>query len=130
MRISSLALLTLILAAAVDIGWAVDGDDTSHGRALFERRCGGCHALDSNKIGPPLRRSFGQRAGANQKFPYSDALQKARLVWDEATLDRWLTDSESLIPDSDMSFRLERADERTAIIRYLKKLSTEAERRR
>lgn len=125
---SSIALLVLSLASAIDNAWAVDGNDTSRGRELFEKRCGGCHALDNNKIGPPLRRSFGQHAGANRKFPYSDALQKARLVWDEETLDRWLTDSESVVPESDMSFRLERADERAAIIRYLKQLSTEAGR--
>lgn len=128
MRISSIAFLVVSLAGGVDNGWAVDGNDTSRGRELFEKRCGGCHTLDDNKIGPPLRKSFGQRAGANRRFPYSDALQKARPVWDEQTLDRWLMDSESVVPDTDMSFRLDRADERAAIIRYLKQLSTEAGR--
>jgi cytochrome c len=43
-------------------------------------------------------------------------------VWDEATLDRWLIDPEALVSDNDMGFRLSRAEERSAIIAYLKQL--------
>jgi cytochrome c len=39
---------------------------------------------------------------------------------DDASLDKWLTDSESLIPDNDMDFRVPKADERTDIIRFLR----------
>jgi cytochrome c len=35
-------------------------------------------------------------------------------------LDRWLTDPEQVVPGNDMAFRLIKADERAAIIAYLK----------
>ncbi len=62
--------------------------DPKPGRDVFERRCTGCHALDSAKTGPPLRRVFSRRSAADPQFPYSDALKKAQITWDAATLDR------------------------------------------
>lgn len=53
----------------------------------------------------------------------SDAVKNASLTWDESTLDRWLTDTESVIPDNDMTFRLNDAAERANIIAYLRQLS-------
>ncbi len=93
------------------------------GGELFEKRCAGCHALDSAKAGPPLRRSFARRAAIDASFPYSDALRKAQLTWDEAALDKWLRDPDSLVPGNDMSFRLDNSEERSAIISYLKELA-------
>jgi cytochrome c2 len=40
-----------------------------------------------------------------------------------SALDRWLTDTESVIPDNDMTFRLNDPAERAKIIAYLKQLS-------
>ena len=93
------------------------------GRDLFEKRCTGCHALDNVKMGPPLRHVFSQRSGDDPKFPYSDALKKARITWDATNLDRWLSNPDAVVPDNDMSFRLNNAEERAAIIAYLKELS-------
>jgi cytochrome c len=44
-------------------------------------------------------------------------------MWDESTLDRWLTDTESIIPDNDMAFRLNDPADRANIIAYLRQLS-------
>ena len=44
------------------------------------------------------------------------------VTWDEAALDKWLADPDSLVPGSDMSFRLDNAAERADIIAYLKQL--------
>jgi len=54
---------------------------------------------------------------------YSDAVKAAAVTWDEATLDRWLTDSETVVPDNDMAFRLNDPAERANIIAYLRQLS-------
>ncbi len=94
--------------------------DAAAGRAVFERRCTGCHALDHEKVGPRLAGVVGRKAGAVSNFPYSDAVKKASVVWNETTLDKWLTDPDSVIPDSDMAFRLDNAVERAAIIAFLK----------
>ena len=53
-------------------------------------------------------------------FKYSAALQSAHVTWDDDSLDKWLTDTDSLIADNDMAYRVPKADERADIIRYLK----------
>ena len=90
------------------------------GKALFEKRCGGCHALDRDKEGPRLGGVYGRKAGTIDSFQYSDALKNSKVTWSDTTLDRWLTDTEKLVPNNDMSFHVESADERAAIIAYLK----------
>jgi cytochrome c len=92
----------------------------SAGKAAFEHRCGGCHALDHDKEGPRLGSVYGRAAASNSSFPYSDALRRSGLTWNGETLDRWLADSEKLVPGTDMTMRVLNADERAAIIAYLK----------
>jgi cytochrome c len=96
--------------------------DEERGKNLFVRRCSGCHALDVNKEGPKLRGVYGRHAAAVADFPYSDALKKTGARWDEATLDGWLADPDAMAPDTDMAFRLKDAEERKAVIAYLKTL--------
>jgi cytochrome c len=123
MRRNLMKLAIGVLAAAFAlIGAAVSKPDANRGRDLFQRRCTGCHTLDRLKAGPPLRSVFGRPAARDAQFPYSDALKQARVSWDEVTLDKWLTDPESLVPGNDMSFRLDNAAERADIIAYLKQL--------
>jgi cytochrome c len=90
------------------------------GKQAFDRRCGGCHAMDRDKEGPRLCGVYKRAAASSQSFSYSEALRKSGLTWDDETLDRWLTDSEKLVPATDMPVRVESAAERAAIIAYLK----------
>jgi cytochrome c len=90
------------------------------GKALFEKRCGGCHALDRDKEGPRHGGVYGRVAGTIDSFQYSEALKSSRIKWTEETLDKWLTDTEKLVPNNDMTFHVERTDERSEIIAYLK----------
>lgn len=94
------------------------------GKALFEKRCGGCHALDRDKEGPRLGGVYGRVAGSVDSFQYSDALKKSKVRWADDTLDKWLTDTEKLVPNNDMTFHVEKAGERSAIIAYLKRNSS------
>jgi cytochrome c len=89
-------------------------------KALFEKRCGGCHALDRDKKGPRLGGVYGRTAGSVESFQYSDALKNSRVKWTEETLNKWLIDTEKLVPNNDMTFHVEKADERSEIIAYLK----------
>jgi cytochrome c len=97
--------------------------DATKGNELFQRRCGGCHSLDRPMERPRLRGVYGRRSGATPDFQYSDALKNARITWNDTTLDKWLTDTEGLVPDNDMTFRVPNAEERRQIIAYLKTLS-------
>jgi cytochrome c len=123
--IASMALVVLTLAVSSAVlpseAEAQGGQD---GQALFQRRCSGCHALDADHEGPRLRGVVGRAAGTVKTFQYSEALKNAKHTWDEANLDKWLTDTESVVPDNDMSFRVPKQEERAAIISYLRSLST------
>jgi len=120
----------LSLVAVTGIGLAQAGPaaanlagDADRGKILFEKRCTGCHGLDRDKEGPRLRGVYGRRAGGVSDFPYSDAVKDAHLTWDDASLDRWLADTEAVIANNDMAFRVPSAVERADIIAFLRSAS-------
>ena len=76
-----------------------------------------------NQTRAPLRGVYGRAAGRDPRFTYSDAVKATPVTWDESTLDRWLTDTENVIPDNDMAFRLNNPVDRANIIAYLRQLS-------
>lgn len=117
--IATLALVTPHFSQASDAQAA----DPAKGKVLFEKRCTGCHNLDRDLEGPRLRGVYGRKAGSVAGYKYSDALHHAEVTWDEATLDKWLTDPDALIPDNDMEFHVAKADERAGIIAYLRQSS-------
>ena len=122
MQSKTIPSLALALGALFLVALA-SGDtkaDAVAGRVVFEKRCTGCHALDRDKEGPRLAGVVGRKAGSVPSFHYSDAVKKAAVVWNEAALDKWLTDPDKMIPDSDMAFHLDKPDERAAIIVFLK----------
>ncbi|HUA62612.1 MAG TPA: c-type cytochrome [Verrucomicrobiae bacterium] len=96
--------------------------DGSGGKVIFEKRCTGCHGLDTDKAGPRLRGVFGRKAASVASFQYSEALRKSGITWDAGSLDRWLADPDAFVKDTDMAFRVVSEQERSAIIRYLKEL--------
>jgi cytochrome c len=54
-------------------------------------------------------------------YQYSVAMQKAHLVWDAATLDKWLTKPTDLVPGTAMAFAgLPSEKDRQAVIAYLR----------
>lgn len=95
-------------------------DDAERGKIVFEKRCTGCHTIDSNREGPRLRGVFGRKAGTVPGFRYSTELKTSGTIWDEASLDKWLTDTDAMIPNNQMGFRVPKASERADIIAYLK----------
>jgi cytochrome c len=114
------AFLFLTTPAQVRAVGAQSTGDADAGKVLFEKRCGGCHSLDANKEGPALRHAYGQKAGSVSTFKYSKALLTAGVTWDDTTLDKWLTSTDSVAPENDMDFQIASATERVNIIRYLK----------
>jgi cytochrome c len=118
--ISKIALASGAALLAAFAAFGGEKGDPIAGRSAFEKRCTGCHALDHEKAGPRLAGVVGRKAGTVSGFPYSDAVKKSEVVWTETVLDKWLTDPETVIPDTDMAFRLDNSDERAAIISFLK----------
>jgi cytochrome c len=99
---------------------SANSGDPVRGKELFEKRCGGCHSLDADKEGPRLHTVYGRKAGSIPTFKYSGALKSAQFTWDAVSLDRWLTDTESVLPDNNMDFHVPKADERADIIEFLR----------
>jgi cytochrome c len=96
------------------------------GAALFKQQCATCHATnlsDPPRQGPPLLHVIGRQAGKLEGFHYSPALAQAGFAWDEARLDAWLRDPQSVIPGAIMPYRQAKAETRAAIIAYLKELN-------
>lgn len=96
------------------------------GERAFQR-CAACHAISDTTrgdyAGPPLGGVMGRRAGTVRGFAYSDALKGAGrdgLVWDEATLDRFIADPEAAVPGTSMPYVGGPASDRRAVIAWLK----------
>jgi cytochrome c len=94
--------------------------EAGRGKVLFEKRCSGCHALTQNKEGPQLQGVYGRTSGTTAGFDYSAALKKTQVVWDEKSLDKWLTDPDAFIPGNNMDFLVSNPQERLDLICYLK----------
>ncbi len=117
------AVVILLAISAPQGGFSQSGavsGDPQRGKELFERRCGACHSLDKDKEGPRLGDVFGRKAGTISTFKYSDSLRSAHVVWNEASLDKWLVNTDSVVPENDMDFHLPKADERADIIQFLR----------
>jgi cytochrome c len=93
------------------------------GADIYEAKCGACHSLDANRIGPKHRDVFGRKSASVPGFHYSEALKKLNVVWNAQTLDRWLQNPTAMARGTAMGYRLGSAQERADVIAYLKQQS-------
>lgn len=50
-------------------------------------------------------------------------MKASNITWDAASLDQWLADPDKIVPNSDMAFRVPKAEERKDVIAFLQQLS-------
>jgi cytochrome c len=70
-------------------------------------QCAACHAVAKGAphgLGPNLWGVAGTKAGEIKDYEFSPALKASGLVWDEATLDKWIANPRALVPGTKMSF--------------------------
>ena len=118
----AIAGMSVLLALALSPCVAHANDDA---KRQFLTSCGVCHAIEKDaapRQGPNLLGIIGRKAGQVPEFKYSEALAKADLTWDEATLDRWIEDAAAVQPGTVMAYRQRDPDKRKLIIAYLKTL--------
>jgi cytochrome c len=117
---AAVVLAAAISAALAETAWAggLTGDP-NRGETLYEA-CQDCHSLDKNDVGPRHRGVFGRKAASLPDYDYSDALKSANIVWNEETLDKWLTDPQAVAPGAKMFFHLDNPQDRADVIAYLK----------
>jgi cytochrome c len=113
-------MLTALMALAVPHANA-DGD-AAHGQQIYESRCIACHSPDANRVGPMHRGVFGRKAGSLPNYSYSKALKATDFVWNDETLDKWLTNPQAFVPGQKMNFKVAKAEDRADLIAYLKTL--------
>ncbi|MFV3126623.1 c-type cytochrome [Niveispirillum sp. KHB5.9] len=116
------AVLATVMAACFQSAMAQTAPDK--GERLY-LRCRTCHEVAAgkpNKVGPNLNGFWGKPAGHVEGFKYSPALRESGVVWDEKTLDVWLTHPTSLIKGTTMAFiGLPDKADRDALIAYLRR---------
>lgn len=120
----ALAMLALAVPAAaqspVQTSRTPAIGDAARGEQLYHSRCGACHSLDANRVGPRHRGVFGRQVASVNDFQYSPALRTRSFVWDADMLDRWLTNPIALVPGTTMGFRVPAARDRADIIAWLR----------
>ena len=94
--------------------------DAARGKAVFEKRCTGCHAMEADREGPRLAGVFGRKAGSVAGFDYSPALKNSGMTWNEVTLEKWLTDPDVMVPSNNMGIAVPKAQERADLVAYFK----------
>ena len=130
MRVRPLFVVGLLIAALGTplpgaAGHAEDGN-AARGQRAFQR-CFACHSVDPDEPaklqGPNLSRIIGRPAAQLQGFAYSEAMRVAAaagLVWDAATLDRYLADPDAVVAGTAMSVPpLRDPQERADLVAYL-----------
>ncbi len=117
----TIAILLLDVALAQSAQLEALNGDPARGQVLYQG-CMDCHSIDKDDVGPRHRGVVGRRAGSIAGFGYSKALKNSGLTWDEATLDRWLTDPGALVPGTRMFYEVEKPQDRADLIAYLKQL--------
>jgi len=96
--------------------------DPVKGKKVF-KKCVACHSLQEgkNKIGPSLYNLLGRKAGSVDGYKYSKAMKNSDVVWDEESLDKFLTKPRKFIKKTKMAFRgIKKKSLRDDIISYLK----------
>ncbi len=117
--------LRLLLAAAlagVTLSASVRAADADAGAAVFAAQCKVCHSLaqGETKTGPNLFGIVGRHASAVADFRYSPANRRADVIFDEQTLDRFLTSPQAIIPGTVMAYPgLKDATRRSDLIAFL-----------
>ena len=121
------ALYPVTAAAFLSLLFGVDHAFSQGNAARGERvfgACAACHSLqpDQSMTGPSLAGLWNRKAGSLASFSrYSAALKSANVVWNDKTLDDWITDPQHLIPGNEMTFDgIKDARQRADLLAFLK----------
>lgn len=101
--------LSLLPFAFASASRAADSDIANNvtatsGADVFNNNCRTCHSWKKgdNRLGPSLHGVVGRKAGAVEGFNYSAAMKQANITWDEGTLDKFIANPESVVPNNNM----------------------------
>ena len=114
----------LVVLASVCSAQAQSADPEA-GQLLFNNACRTCHTVKDgdNRLGPNLHGIVGRKSGSLSGYGYSDSMAKSDLVWDKATLDRFIADPNAVVRGNKMQpyGGISSAEDRAKIIAYMEK---------
>ena len=104
------------------------GEAPGVGPEAFNNHCRTCHSVkeSDNRLGPSLNKVIGRKAGTAPGYSnYSQGLKSSGVTWDEATLDKFITNPDAVVPNNNMKpFKgVTDATARAKIIAFLKSQS-------
>ena len=117
-------MIRLFVLAAAMLVFAVPtrAQDAAGGEKLFKSQCTICHSAQpgKNMVGPSLFGIAGRAAGGVAGFTYSDGNKNSGMIWDQATLDRFLAAPRATIPGTKMGYGgVKNEQQRRDLIAYL-----------
>jgi len=119
----SVGVATGICAVAVIAQPGTASQDVPAGQRLYQNKCGGCHSIDADRIGPRHRNVVGRPVASVPGYSYSPALKKLGGVWTPARLDQWLSATQKMAPGSKMYLEIDDPAQRRQLIAYLASMS-------
>ena len=125
LRQFALPLAALIALSADALGQETVGKSAGpdDGQLVFNNACRTCHTLreGDNRLGPNLHKIIGRRAGSVSDYGYSSAMKDTDLVWDKATLDRFIANPDQVVSGNKMKpyGGLASTEDRAKIIAFL-----------
>jgi len=120
-------VLGLVYVVAI-IVFAAPARGEAAGPEAFNNHCRTCHSVkeNDNRLGPSLNKVIGRKAGTAPGYAnYSQGLKSSGITWDEATLDKFITNPDAVVPNNNMKPFKGVTDEtaRAKIIAFLKSQS-------
>src|SRR5262245_64753400 len=86
-----LPAVAIAIAFVIVSGGRADAADVAHGEHVFAK-CAPCHAKnDTAGLGPGLLGGIGKHAGSTPGFRYSRAMKKSNIVWEEKSLEAFIS---------------------------------------
>jgi cytochrome c len=122
-RTTIFSTLALLASFAPTLAAEEQGAD---GQIAFNNACRTCHSFkpDDNRLGPTLHGIVGRKAGSIEGFAFSPSMKASGITWDEATLDKFISDPNQVVSGNKMQpfGGIADAGDRKKIVDYLKTL--------
>ena len=122
-RATVFSTLALLASLAPAVAAQEESDDC---KVAYNNACRTCHSFkpDDTRLGPTLHGVVGRKAGSVEGFAFSPAMKDSGITWDEATLDKFISNPNQFVSGNKMKpfGGVADAGERKKIVDYLKTL--------
>lgn len=120
-RAGSIALFSFTAFATAQAATEADANQVA-----FNNACRTCHSVKEgdHRLGPSLFGVIGRKAGSASGYQFSSSMANSGIVWDEATLDKFITNPDEVVHGNKMKpfGGVGSPEERGKIVAYLKSI--------